>query len=156
DLDLAGGSRVYYYANGGIIDLGAYESQTNCSSSTTWNGIAWSNGTPDEDKKAIIDGDLILDSSLESCELEVTENGSLTIPDGFTFTINGKITNNAGEENFIVQSGGNLVQTENYESDDNEGKITVERESNPIVRLDYAFWSSPVRGQQIQAFSPMT
>src|SRR5690606_204304 len=38
----------------------------------------------------------------------------------------------------------------------NEGAITVIRNSQDIVRLDYTMWSSPVNGQYLKAFSPAT
>ncbi|SMC61522.1 T9SS type A sorting domain-containing protein [Moheibacter sediminis] len=120
---------------------------------TTWNGSNWSNGIPDLNKKAIINGTLILSSDLEACELEVMNNGNLLIPSGFTFTVKGIVINNASAESFIVSSGANLIQQENIE---NIGPITVRRDNQPFKRLDYTMWSSPVSGQQLQAFSPMT
>lgn len=120
---------------------------------TTWDGLAWSNGTPDLSKKAVINGNLVLNSNLETCELEVAATGRLEIPSGFSFKVNGLITNHASAENFIVSSDANLIQVQDI---NNTGQITVLRESQPIKRLDYTMWSSPVTGQQLQAFSPMT
>lgn len=120
---------------------------------TTWDGLTWNNGIPDLTKKAIVNGELILDTDLQACELEITENGSVEIPDGFNFTINGIITNNGTAEDFMVASGANLIQNEDVE---NTGEIIVMRVSQPFKRLDYTMWSSPVAGQQLQAFSPMT
>lgn len=120
---------------------------------TIWDGEVWTNGNPSIDKKAIIDGNLVLNENLEACELEVRENGRLEIPSGLSFTINGLITNKTSAENFIVSSGANLIQRQDVE---NIGEITVERESQEIVRLDYTLWSSPVINQQLQEFSPQT
>ncbi len=151
-LDLAGNPRLF----GTQIDMGAYELQSipsDCPDSTIWNGISWSNGEPYFDKKAIIDGELILSSDLTACELEVTANGSLEIPSGFTFTVNGKIINNAAAQDFVVADNGNLIQIENIE---NTEEITVHRDSNPMVRLDYTLWSPPVINQNLFNFSPET
>ncbi|MFN3640671.1 MAG: hypothetical protein ACK4UK_07110, partial [Flavobacterium sp.] len=38
----------------------------------------------------------------------------------------------------------------------NVGAITVLRESTPLRRLDYTLWSSPVAGQNLLSFSPLT
>lgn len=124
-----------------------------CPNSTTWDGLAWSNGAPDSNKKAIINGAFILSSDLEACELEVGANGSLEIPSGFTFMVNGIVINNGSPEDFIVASGGNLIQNQDIE---NIGKITVRRNSQPMKRLDYTLWSSPVDQQNLFGFSPET
>lgn len=130
-----------------------YNGQQLCPSSTVWDGLAWSNGMPDFNKKVIINGPYTLLSDLEACELEVGANGSLEIPLGFTFTVNGIVINNASPEDFIVASGGNLIQNEDVE---NKGKITVKRDSQPMKRLDYTLWSSPVDQQNLFGFSPET
>ncbi|SMC43445.1 T9SS sorting signal type C domain-containing protein [Moheibacter sediminis] len=124
-----------------------------CPSSTIWDGLTWSNGLPDFSKKAIIRGELILNSNLEACQLQVTQNGSLQIPSGFSFTVNDLVINNALAENFIVANGGNLIQINDVA---NVGEITVIRESKPMVRLDYTMWSSPVNNQNLFGFSPET
>lgn len=159
DLDLAGNPRLY----GTTIDMGAYEFQNAQGVIWTINN-EWFNGVePDEEKNVFIQGNLSVGNDygdFSAQTLTVEEGGGITINTGNTVTVFGKIKNsNTGENQadaFIVKSGGNLIQTEDYQTNDNEGEITVERNSNPIVRLDYAFWSSPVKGQQLQAFSPMT
>jgi len=161
NLSLPDASDEYYLAFEGtnnwgygiVLDDITVQDDFSCPDTTTWNGLAWSNGTPDSSKKAIINGNLILNQNLEACELEVTENGNLEIPDGFSFRIQGSVVNLSGTENFIVDSGANLIQVENAE---NSGFITVKRDSQPFKRLDYTFWSSPVSGQQLAAFSPET
>jgi len=135
------------------FDVIYVNSGSDCPDLTNWNGITWSNGLPDENKKAIINGDFTLSSDLEACELEITQNGSLTIPDGFSFTVSGVISNYAAPENFIVENGANLVQEEDV---DNIGNITVQRDSQDMVRLDYTMWSSPVIEQNLFGFSPNT
>lgn len=114
---------------------------SNCLAYTIWSSGSWSNGVPNDTKKAIIDGDFTLNTDLTACELEVTENGSLTIGSGRSFTIIGKITNNATKNDFVVENNGILLQVDDEE---NEGEITVIRNSNPMFRLDYTLWSSPV------------
>lgn len=151
-LDLAGNHRL----SGSSIDMGAYEfqeSMDDCPDETIWNGGAWSNGIPDLNKKAVIDGALILDSDLNACELEITVNGSLDIPSGFSFVVNGSVTNNAEASAFVVASGANLIQNETVE---NTGAITVIRDSQPMKRLDYTLWSSPIVAQNLFGFSPET
>jgi len=124
-----------------------------CPVSTTWNGGSWSNGLPDVNKKAIINGTLVLNADLTACELEVTENGILTIPANRSFTVKGKVINNAAAANFVVASDGMLIQLDDVE---NEGDITVLRNSTPMKRLDYTLWSSPVEGMLLKDFSEVS
>jgi len=156
DLDLAGNPRLY----GEAIDMGAYETQSACNIVLWTINNEWLNGIePDETKDVFIEGNLNVGTDYESFSAEsltVEESGSLMINEGNSVTVHGRIVNNAAAEDFLVKSGANLIQTPDYENNDNSGAITVERESSPIKRLDYTIWSSPVDGQQIQAFSPMT
>ncbi|MFA7686819.1 MAG: choice-of-anchor Q domain-containing protein [Moheibacter sp.] len=165
DSDIVGNDRIQDY----IVDMGAYESSR--------YGVIWTtsdnwlnNVEPDQEKDVFIEGDLEVGTdygSFEAKTLTVEEAGSIRINEGSYVEVSGKITNaneddpattgiNEQAEAFVVRSGGNLIQNSDYQTDDNEGKITVERESQEIVRLDYTLWGSPVKGQQIQAFSPMT
>src|SRR5690606_39820030 len=57
----------------------------NCDSYTIWNGTDWSNGIPNQDKRAIIEGDLTLTEDLTACEL-LLNSGILTVNSGVTLT----------------------------------------------------------------------
>jgi hypothetical protein len=54
---------------------------------------------------------------------------------------------------FNLASNASLVQTT---TSANTGNITVRRNSSALQRQDYTLWSSPVAGQNLLAFSPMT
>lgn len=161
-LVLPEASDEYYIAFEGKNDWGygiALDDVTvldgfSCPDSTTWNGLTWSNGLPDTDKKAVINGNLVLNQNLDACQLEISENGNLEIPDGFRFTVQASVINHATAADLVVASGANLIQIEN--NAENEGAITVKRNSQPFKRLDYTLWSSPVSGMQIGSFSPQT
>ncbi len=126
---------------------------------------AWS-ATPTIDDDVIIRDYLFVGAGQEdsfeakslTIELDTPNSieGALFIEDGYSVTLAGKIINEAGAANFVVASGANLIQDATYTTNDNEGEITVLRDSNPIKRLDYTLWSSPVTGQELQAFSPQT
>lgn len=129
--------------------------------SVTWDGTAWSNTNgPDADIEAVISG--AYDTSVGGVQDEFTAKkltitstpaGSLTIAAGTNVTVVNEVVNELTETAFVVKSGGNLIQLNDVT---NTGAITVERLSAPIKRLDYTLWSSPVAGQQLQAFSPGT
>src|SRR5690606_28299781 len=85
------------------------------------------------------------------------EVASITVEDGASVTVNGSLTTGditvANGGNFVVSNGASLMQSEEAV---NTGNISVHRNSNPMFRLDYTLWSSPVTGQNLQAFSPAT
>ena len=59
----------------------------------------------------------------------------------------------AANGSFTVNNNGSLIQDNAV---GNSGNITVIKDTNPLYRLDYTMWSSPVSGQQLLAFSPQT
>lgn len=122
-------------------------------SETIWNGTAWSNGLPNENKNAVIIGALTMNTDLVAKDLKVTSTGAVTISSGTNFTVNGSLTNEGQAINFVVENGGNLIQLSDAA---NTGAITVKRNSNLMVRNDNTMWSSPVIGQSLRNFSNET
>lgn len=122
-----------------------------------WQSGAWTS-VPDDSKNVIIRDELVIDGStidkesFEAKRLFIDSGASVTIEDGYHIKVEGAIASN--NNNFTVKDGANLIQID----DDavNTGNIKVEVTSNPFVRLEYTFWSSPIAGQGLQAFSPQT
>src|SRR5690606_17868706 len=128
----------------------------NVTGPVTWTGAEWINGTPAEDVSVLINGGLSIENDAPALEVNnmlISGTGSVTVEPGNTLTVNGKITNENSAASFVVENGGNLIQTNN---DTNSGAITVKSESQPMIRLDYTLWSSPVTGQNLFNFSPET
>lgn len=123
-----------------------------CAASTTWNGSAWNNGVPDKNKNVIFNGNYTTAANIEACSIQVNGSAIVTIASGTNVTVNKAISINASA-NIIVQNNANLIQVEHL---NNSGIATVNRQSSPIVRLDYTIWSSPVFNQNLLAFSPET
>lgn len=142
----------------GEVGYGEVEDYTvNVVGPITWIDGEWSNGTgPGINDDAVVEDALTITTSLSAKNLTVNEGASVIISEGGSLTLSGKLTNNASAENFIVESDANLIQNMDYTANDNQGGITVQRDSREIVRLDYTMWSSPVNAQQLQAFSPAT
>lgn len=111
----------------------------------------WSNETgPTITDDVIIEGDLTLTGNLSAKTLTVADGGKITVPANKVLTVDGAIINEAGAANFVVENDGILIQNTDAE---NTGAITVERNSNPMFRLDYTLWSSPVAGMRLVDFS---
>ncbi|EJL63215.1 hypothetical protein PMI10_02458, partial [Flavobacterium sp. CF136] len=102
-------------------------------SSTTWNGIAWSNGTPDATKNAIIVSvtpNSPFTADLSACALTINNSsGVATVPSGITLTITNGITV-ATDYNLIFENNASLVQINNNAT--NTGKIIYKRNSAPM------------------------
>lgn len=123
--------------------------------STTWDGSTWSNGVPTNTIDAIIEGDYTTATNGTFIAKRLYNNiGTFTISSGTTLRITQGVFNNQAANKFIVENNGNLRQT--AANAFNVGEITVRRQSSSISRLDYTLWSSPVSGQNLKEFSPMT
>jgi hypothetical protein len=120
---------------------------------TTWNGTSWNNGAPTSTTAAIISGNYTSSSDLTACSLTVTNNAVVVISTGNSVTLSGGLTVDSGSS-FTLENNANLLQ--NGATNLNSGAITVKRHSSALMRQDYTLWSSPVAGQQLQSFSPMT
>src|SRR5690606_22221038 len=117
-------------------------------------GNVWSNGDgPTIDDDAIIEGDLTLAENLYAKTLTVAAGGKITVSANKVLTVDGAIINEAGAANFVVENDGILIQNTDAE---NTGAITVKRNSNPMFRLDYTLWSSPVADMRLVGFSSVS
>jgi hypothetical protein len=107
---------------------------------TTWNGSAWSNGTPSLSKAAIIDGTYVTatNGNFSCCSLTVNATRSLTISSGGHVEVQNDIANSG---TLTVLNSGSLVQINDFAV--NTGNISYQR-STTGVPLDYVYWSSPV------------
>lgn len=130
-------------------------STVNIGATTTWTGspAAWSNGAPTGTMTAVIAANYSEAANINACSLTVNNNAVVSIPSGINVTLNGAITVASGSS-FTLNNNANLLQSNPAAV--NSGNIIVRRQSNPLIRLDYTLWSSPVTGQGLYAFSPFT
>jgi hypothetical protein len=149
--DISGNPRIQL----GTVDLGAYESEKYGTIWTTSNN--WLNNVePDIEKDVFIEGDLHVGTDyfgFSAKSLTVEETGSITIEAENIVTIKEAIINKAQSTDFVLENDGIVLQTDEAE---NQGDITVFRNSNPMKRLDYTLWSSPVAGMLLKDFSQVS
>ena len=119
---------------------------------STWNGTAWSNGAPSKVTAVTFTGNYSSTADLDACSATINTGVNVTFNAGHTFIIGNGVTVN-GTGTFTINNNAALRQINNNA---NTGNIIVRRNSAANVRLDYTAWSSPVSGQQLQAFSPNT
>ncbi len=120
---------------------------------TTWNGSSWSNGTPLKNVQAIFDGNYSSTGNIEACSVIVNSGANVVFNANHTLIVTNEITVN-GTGALTIENNAGLRQINGESS--NTGNVLVKRSSSPMIRLDYTGWSSPVSGQQLQAFSPNT
>lgn len=117
-----------------------------------WNGTAWDYGTPAAGVDAIING-AYSGNSFEVDNLTVNTGKTLTVTTAKTVTVNGQLVNNGSID---VQNNAALLQPDGS-TYTGTGSFTARRDSNPLYRLDYTLWGSPVHGTQtLTQFSPYT
>ena len=118
---------------------------------TVWDGENWSNGEPNIEMVAIIDGPL--DTSIQNnliCDY-LQNNSTITVKPGTFLTAN-QLHNNG---TVIIEDKGNLLQHGNA-SFYTGNAITVKSKTTPVFRLDYTYWSAPVNGFILKDLSPGT
>ncbi len=130
---------------------------TTLSDTCTWNGTAWSNGTgPTFEIDAILEGayDTSLEGGFTAKSLTVSTGGSLSIGAETSVTVVNALTNELTAAEVVINSDGSLIQQGTTNT--NSGDVTVFRNSQDVMRLDYTMWSSPVAAQNLGGFSPDT
>ena len=114
-----------------------------CLTTTVWDGSGWSNGLPTVNTNAIISSnyDTGNEGSIDCCGLIVNSGSILIINISDYCNVYGNITVDTGS-NLIVRSGASLIPVNT--SCISTGIISVERRTTSTKRFDYTYWSSPV------------
>ena len=125
----------------------------------TWDGTQWSNvdGPTNLDDAEIL-GNYNTNATtgngtFTAKKLTVT-TGVLTVATGTSLTVNDEIVNNV-ENGIVVQNNANLLQINETSVNSGTGTTKVFRNAS-MKRQDYVYWSAPVAGQNLLAFSPLT
>ena len=120
--------------------------------STTYHTVGgWNNGLPDNVTSAVFDDDFLSTGNINACSVVVL-SGNVTIDTGHVLTVENGVNVSGGTMTF--ENNSSLVQVNNAV---NSGNITYKRQTlTPIGKYDYTYWSSPVFGQTLSAFSPTT
>ncbi|WNM18786.1 GEVED domain-containing protein [Flavobacterium capsici] len=124
----------------------------------TWNGATWSNGTgPTATIAAEFQGNYSSTGDLTACSVIVT-SGNVVFNTNHTLTVQNAVTVNGGSLTF--EDDASLYQVNavtngvGVYSGGNTGNITSKRDTAPMFRYDYTYWSTPVNTQTLLAVSP--
>lgn len=121
------------------------------SASTTWNGSTWSNGLPDSSKAAIFNADFDSTGDIEACSVTIL-SGETAFYAGHSLIVQNFVNASGGVLRF--ENSASLVQVNN--SAINAGNIIYKRNTTPVKKFDYTYWSSPVASQTLFNLSPLT
>lgn len=107
----------------------------------TWNGTTWSKGSPPTNDTDVVQftGNYQTTIDLRGCSCVVNSGVNIVVSSGHTLTIANAVNNNGGTLTF--ENNASLLQTNNAT---NTGNIIYKRNTTPIRRYDFTFWSSPV------------
>jgi hypothetical protein len=145
----------------------ASASQTITYSSTTWNGVTWSNGTPNSFKVAIFDADFTSTADLYACSVIVQNSSNVVFGNLSGTTPHHLIVQNTVDTTdgtLTFNNNSSLVQrldvtnAANVYNGGNAGDIIYKRTtpSPGVRRFDFTYWSTPVNPQTLVALSPLT
>lgn len=124
-------------------------------SSNIWNGTSWSSGTAPVagTEKIIFNGNYSSTGDISGCLLQVN-SGNVVINADNTVTVANQVRINPAAT-FTLEDTASLLQTAGT-TNTNIGIIRSKRRTQPVKRLDFTYWSSPVAGQTLYNLSPAT
>ncbi|KVV13359.1 T9SS sorting signal type C domain-containing protein [Flavobacterium sp. TAB 87] len=153
--NLSAGSYTFTVTTNGCTSAATASVIVGDNSSTTWNGNAWSNGSPTATKNAIIASvtpNSPFATNFTACALTINAGVVVIVPSDLTLTIT-KGVNVTTDNGLVFENNASLVQIEDVQ---NTGKITYKRNTTPMRRYDFTYWSSPVAGMTLNQLSPNT
>lgn len=134
---------------------------------TTWNGASgWSNGIPTITRDAIIQAnyEIAPNETLNANNLTINAGATLTVASNAVLVVQNNITvlSNEGSTTpqLVIENNGSFVQVNDdatYTGAINS--FQMKRKTQPVFRLDYTYWSSPVKensGFTLSNLSPQT
>ncbi|WP_298152525.1 YDG domain-containing protein [Flavobacterium sp.] len=122
---------------------------------TTWDGVSWTNGAPDINSIAAIEGNYTTatDGAISAKTLHVNF-GQVVVSPNTSITLQDELTVEPIDTNVTFENNANLIQQNAVTP--NSGNVTVKRSAS-MRRQDYVYWSSPVSGPQtLRQFSTAT
>ncbi len=125
---------------------------------TMWNGAVWSNGVPDSNMMAIIDGsyDTNTNGSFTACSLIVNANAGSGLEHRLTVANNTYVEiehNVTVDGELYVLTQGAFVQNNDgsYFTLTTNGSALVNKSTSPLNSFyEYTYWSSPVENAMVQ------
>ena len=129
---------------GGITVSEGFINPEKCSgATTTWDGVSWDKGIPDNKMDAIVAGEYIssVHGNIDACEVKVNLGFVLTITAGNYVNVENNIV---VDGTLLVAHEGTLVQVSDVATVTNLGSITVEKVTPTFTDRDFSIMGSPM------------
>uniref|UniRef100_UPI0040492D76 T9SS sorting signal type C domain-containing protein n=1 Tax=Flavobacterium sp. TaxID=239 RepID=UPI0040492D76 len=123
------------------------------SQTTTWDGSTWDNSEPTIMTNAIFTGDYSSPVNITAKSITVSNAAIVTFNSSHTLTIENDITVDPGSS-LVFENNASLLQINSVAT--NTGNIIYKRDTTPMIKNQYTYWGSPVSGQILNVFSPLT
>jgi hypothetical protein len=146
---LAPGTYTYTVTLGTCTSVPSADVVIQAATTAIWNGTTWTNGPPTINQALEFTGSYDSSGDLTACSCTVT-SGAVVFNPSHALKITNWVHINGGSLTF--ENTSSLVQTNNIT---NIGNITYKRNFTG-GEFDYTYWSSPVAGQNLLAFSSST
>lgn len=117
---------------------------------TTYSGGVWDNGLPNASTIAVFDDDFSSTGDITACGVFV-QFGDVLFNSGDSLIVTNAVNTTGGTLTF--DNNASLVQINDVS---NVGNISYIRQTTPVRRYDFTYWSSPVSPQTLVALSPAT
>ncbi|PIF31877.1 putative repeat protein (TIGR01451 family) [Flavobacterium sp. 9] len=136
------GKYTYKVYNSCFMSPSSAEVTITNQSSTTWDGTTWSTGDPNATKSAIFAGPFTITADIEACSCTINSGVNIIVPAGRTLNIKNALNVVSGGS-LTFQNNSSLLQT-NGVTNTNTGNIIYQRNTEPIRRYDFTYWSTPI------------
>lgn len=135
---------------------------------TYWDGLSWSNGTPDLHTTAVLESDYftsVENESFSACNLVILSGAELTVGDNHYVEVANNVIVDGNDltdyGSIVVESFGSFIQLNDIESDgfklNNTAKGTVYKTTALKTNwYDYTYWGSPVTSATVEAVFSLT
>ena len=124
-----------------------------CAMTTTWDGTTWDKGEPNANKNVVFTGNYSSTSNISACSVQVANNAIVVINSNHNLTVENEIEVSLGSD-LVFENNASLLQNNAVAT--NLGNITYKRNATPMIQYQYTYWGSPVLGQKLNLFSPLT
>ncbi|WP_086454685.1 LamG-like jellyroll fold domain-containing protein [Flavobacterium sp. FPG59] len=146
---LAPGTYQFAVASGGCTSLPTGNVIIDPVTTTTYTASGWS-VTPTIDMLGVINSNTPITADVQLCNCTVNTGINAVVSTGVSMKLQDKLTVNGM---LTFENNASLVQVNDVA---NTGNIKYQRETTPIKRFDYTYWSSPVSNQKLFDLSPLT